>query len=165
MVAIANKAPAGIPGAITRPDVTVVECAFVNPARPPTAYGVPVKMVDGKLEPWAVGDTGDKLYGVLARVAPSIAGDTGQALADGTPNPEQAQSVVVKGYVNVRCTTGGQPVRGTQVFIRMNDAGEGESNKPGAWSAKKSSNNFTGVSAIWSSDGKDGELITELRLR
>lgn len=157
-------APAGFPGEVTRPDETVVECAFMNPENPTQAFGVPVKMVNGKLEPWAVGDTGDKLYGVLARTAPSIAGDMGESFADGKPNPQQAQSVVVKGYVNVKCSTGGQPVRGTQVFIRMNDAGEGETNKPGAWSAKKSSNNFTGVAAIWSETGKDSSLVTELRL-
>lgn len=158
-------APAGFPGEVTRPDETVVECAFMNPDpdKAPEHFGDAVKMVDGKLERMATGDTGDKVYGVLARTAPSIAGDMGQTLADGKPNPQQAQSVVVKGYVNVACKTGGQPVRGTPAYIRTNTSG---AEYPGMFSAKKNSNNFSEVpGSSWADTGKDSSLVTELRLK
>ena len=161
-----NRAPAGFIGAITRPLDTVVESAMMNPDpdKVPEAFGDAVKMVDGKLERMATGDTGDKVYGVLARTTPSIAGDMGQSFASAKPNPLQLQSVVVKGYVNVACKTGGQPVRGTPAFIRINASASGVE-YPGMWSAKKSSNNFSEVpGSIWADTGKDGSLIAELRL-
>lgn len=164
MPAFLEHAPDGFLGAITRPSETVVESAMMNPDpdKVPERFGDAVKMVDGKLERMATGDTGDKVYGVLARTTPSIAGDMGQTFADAKPNPLQLQGVVVKGYVNVACKTGGQPVRGTPAFVRMNASG---AEYPGMWSAKKSSNNFSEVpGSIWSDAGKDGSLIAELRL-
>ena len=159
------RAPAGFAGAITRPAETVVESAMMNPDpdKVPERFGDPVKMVDGKLERMETGDTGDKVYGVLARTTPSIAGDREQTFASGTPNPAVLQGVVVKGYVNVACRSGGQPVRGTPAFIRINVGG---GIYPGAWSANAGgSPSFSKVpGAIWSDTGKDGSLIAELRL-
>ena len=161
-----NRAPAGFIGAITRPDETVVESAMMNPDpdKVPEAFGDAVKMVDGKLERMATGDTGDKVYGVLARTTPSSAGYMRQAFASAKPNPLHLQGVVVKGYVNVACKSGGQPVRGTPAFIRINSSAGG-TEYPGMFSAKKSSNNFSEVpGSIWADTGKDGSLIAELRL-
>lgn len=166
MATFLTRAPAGFPGAITRPDETVVESAMMNPDpdKVPQAFGDAVKMVDGKLERMATGDTGAQVYGVLARTTPSIAGDMGQTFADAKPNPAQLQGVVVKGYVNVLCRSGGLPVRGTPAFIRTNFNSDG-SEWPGQWSAKKNSNNFSEVpGSAWSDDGKDGDLTAELRL-
>lgn len=166
MPAFLERAPAGFPGAITRPLDTVVESAMMNPDpdKVPERFGDAVKMVNGKLERMGDGDTGDKVYGILARTTPSVAGDMGQTFADAKPNPLQLQGVVVKGYVNVACKSGGQPVRGTPAFIRTNYNGT-QTEYPGMFSAKKSSNNFSEVpGGIWSDDGKDGDLIAELRL-
>lgn len=162
-----RRAPAGFPGAITRPDETVVESAMMNPDpdKVPRAFGDIVKMVDGKLERLENGDTGAVVYGILALTTPSIAGDMGQTFNDATPNAEQLQGVVVKGYVNVKCGAGGQPVRGTPVYFRTNSNAAGTEH-PGFISAKKSSANFVEMpGAIFAADGKDGDLCAEIRLR
>lgn len=153
-----NRAPASFAGEITRPDETVVESAFLNPEKAPEHFGVPVKMVNGKLEKLEVGDTAP--YGVLARVAPSI--------ADGDkPNPQQAQSVVVRGYIAVDCSNAGQPPRGGQVYFRKNSAGSESAQQPGAWAAKANGQNFVPFTgAIWSLQNKDSAngRIAEMRV-
>lgn len=117
MVAYVYRAPSGIAGSVTRPDVTNVESAYMGTV-PPTAFGVPVKMVSGKINAFEAGDTASKFYGILTRVAPSIAGDTAQTLASGTPNPVAMQGVAVRGYVNVVCKIG-TPVRGNSAYVRL----------------------------------------------
>ena len=167
MATFLTRAPAGFPGAITRPDETVVESAMMNPApdKVPRAFGDIVKMVDGKLERLETGDTGAQVYGILARTTPSIAGDMGQTFNDATPNPQQLQGVVVKGYVNVVCYSGGQPVRGTPVYFRTNSNAAG-TEPPGLISSQKSSANFVEIpGAIWAADGKDSDKSAEIRLR
>lgn len=157
-----NRAPAGFPGAITRPDETVVESAMMNPDpdKVPRAFGDAVKMVDGKLERIAAGDTGAQVYGVLARTTPSIAGDMGQTFADAKPDSAQLQGVVVKGYVNVRCPTG-NPARGAAVYIRKNET---STVKAGEFSATAGANFDQLPRAVFAEAGKDGENIAEIRL-
>jgi hypothetical protein len=71
------KTPAGVVGAISRQDDTIVEDGFLSDVsgETPTAYGVPVKLNgSGKFAALKVGDTADQIYGVLVRNAPAISG-------------------------------------------------------------------------------------------
>jgi len=98
MTSFLYRAPAGVAGDVTRPDDTIVESGLLNAAQAPTAFGAPVKLVSGKFEKIASGDTAAVFAGVLSRVAPSIAGDLVQTYAGGTPNTASVQGIVVKGY-------------------------------------------------------------------
>lgn len=117
MTAILYRASAGVAGDVTRPDDTIVESAFLSATNPPVAYGVPVKMVDGKLQAFTSTDAEPELYGILSRSVPSISGDIAQAFEDGTPNPAAPQGVVVQGYVLVKCKNPAAAKRGAQVVI------------------------------------------------
>lgn len=112
------RVPSGVPGSITRPDATIVESGFFNPANVCTAFGQPVKLVAGQLQNIQSGDTAANFFGILSRIAPSIAGDNLQSLVSGTPNPQTIQGIVRRGYVNVLCTIG-TPVRGNPVYMRL----------------------------------------------
>lgn len=161
MTSILYRAPAGVQGDITRPDDTIVESAFIDPAGAPETFGCAVKMVVGKIKAMTTGDTADKFYGVLSRVAPSIGGNLGEGYMDGKPNPAAPQGVVVKGYVNVKCTVG-TPLRGAPVYVRVTAAtgkavGDFEANSDGANSVKLEN-------VIWAVAGKDENGLAEIRI-
>lgn len=118
MTSILYRASSGVAGDVTRPDDTVVEPGLLNAAKAPTAFGAPVKIVSGKFEKIEASDAATVFAGVLSRIAPSIAGDTAQTFASGTPNTNSVQGIVVKGYVNVVCTIG-TPARGGTVYMRV----------------------------------------------
>lgn len=118
MAVISTNAIAGVAGEITRPAQTLVESAFINASYAPTAFGVPVQMVSGLLRVIAASDLASVFFGILARQAPSMAGDTGAALLTGTPNTSSCQAIVKKGYVAVACTIG-TPARGGQAYMRV----------------------------------------------
>lgn len=152
----------GIAGAITRPLETTVESVNLNASKPVLAFGAPVKLVSGKAEPFEVGSTAASFYGVITRVAPSIGGNTAQTFTDSTPNTASIQGVAVRGYLNVVCTIG-TPVRGGAVYVRVVAAsgkaiGDFEATADG-------SNNVALTNVVWAVDGKDGDNITELKIK
>jgi hypothetical protein len=161
MTSFLYRAPAGVAGDVTRPDDTIVESGLLNAAQAPTAFGAPVKLVSGKFEKIASGDTAAVFAGVLSRVAPSIAGDLVQTYAGGTPNTASVQGIVVKGYVNVVCTQG-TPARGGSVFVRVTaDTGKAVGDFETAADSGKCVA-LTGVT--WAVDGKDASNIAEIRI-
>jgi hypothetical protein len=74
MAALGNafmfRMPAGIPGAINRPDQATIEPVALNPANPFTAYGKFGKTVAGLFVPLAGGDTVALITGLLVRPYP-----------------------------------------------------------------------------------------------
>jgi len=161
MTSFLYRAPAGVAGDVTRPDDTIVESGLLNAAAAPTAFGAPVKLVSGKFEKIASGDTAAVFAGVLSRVAPSIAGDLVQTYAGGTPNTASVQGIVVKGYVNVVCTQG-TPVRGGSVFVRVTaDTGK----LVGDFETAADSGKCVALTGVtWAVDGKDASNIAEIRI-
>ena len=161
MTSFLYRAPAGVAGDVTRPDDTIVESGLLNAAKAPTAFGAPVKLVSGKFEKIASGDTAAVFAGVLSRVAPSIAGDLVQTYAGGTPNTASVQGIVVKGYVNVVCTQG-TPVRGGSVFVRVTaDTGK----LVGDFETAADSGKCVALTGVtWAVDGKDASNIAEIRI-
>lgn len=162
MASYTYRMPSGVVGSITRTLDTSVESVFLNAAKPVLSFGAPVKLVSGKAEPFAVGDTASSIYGVLARVAPSISGSTAQTFASQSPSTDVPNGIVVRGYVNVTCTIG-TPVRGGTVYVRVVAAtgkaiGDFEATADGV-------NNVAFNRAVWVVDGKDGDNIAELRIR
>lgn len=161
MTSILYRASSGIAGDVTRPDDTVVESGLLNAAAAPTAFGAPVKVVDGKFEAIAASDAATVFYGVLSRIAPSIAGDLVQTYAGGTPNTESVQGIVREGYVNVVCTQG-TPARGGQVYMRTTAA---TGKAVGDFETTADSGNCVALTGVtWAVDGKDASNVTEIRI-
>lgn len=161
MTSFLYRAPSGVAGDVTRPDDTIVESGLLNAAKAPTAFGAPVKIVSGKFEAIEASDAATVFYGVLSRVAPSIAGDTAQTFAGGTPNAESVQGIVRKGYVNVLCKQG-TPARGGTVYMRVVAApgkavGDLEATADGV-------NNVALTGVTWAVDGKDASNVTEIHI-
>ena len=161
MTSILYRASSGVAGDVTRPDDTTVESGLLNAAAAPAAFGAPVKVVSGKFEKIAASDAASVFYGILSRVAPSIAGDLSQTFAGGTPNASSVQGIVRRGYVNVVCTVG-TPARGGQVYMRVTAAtgkavGDLEATADGA-------NSVALPGVTWAVDGKDASNVTEIRI-
>jgi hypothetical protein len=162
MTSFLYRAPSGVAGDVTRPDDTIVEPGLLNAAQAPIAFGVPVKLVSGKFEKIASADVATVFAGILSRIAPSIAGDTAQSFASGTPNTKSVQGVVVTGYVNVLCPVG-TPARGGIVYMRVTASagkfvGDLEATSDTTLSVAL-------VSVTWATDGKDSGNIAELRIK
>ena len=161
MTAFLFRAPSGVAGDITRQLDTVVESGLLNAAKAPTAFGAPVKIVSGKFEKIEASDAATVFYGILSRIAPSIAGDTAQTFASGTPNASSVQGIVREGYVNVVCPVG-TPARGGQVFMRITaDTGKLVGDLETAADSGKC---VALVGVTWAVDGKDASNVTEIRI-
>lgn len=161
MTAFLYRAPSGVAGDITRQQDTIVESGLLNAAKAPTAFGAPVKIVSGKFEKIEASDAATVFAGVLSRIAPSIAGDTAQTFASGTPNVESVQGIVVKGYVNVVCAQG-TPVRGAAVYVRITaDTGKAV----GDFEIAADSGKCVAIAGVtWAVDGKDASNVAEIRI-
>lgn len=155
------RAPAGIPGSITRVDDTTVEPGYLAAAGAPTAFGQPVKISSGKFALMGTGSVAADFYGVVSRIVPAIGG-TGQTFADGAPSSDQFAGIVTRGYVNVLCGVG-TPARGGVVYVRVVDGGAG---KPvGQFEATADgANNVALTGVIWASDGLDADKNAEIRI-
>jgi hypothetical protein len=163
MPAYLTSMPAGVAGDITKATETIVESGVFTSttALIPTAFGVPVKLVSGKFQTIAASDTASVFAGVLSRHVPSIAGDTVETFEGGTPNPKSVQGIVVRGYVNVKCTVG-TPVRGGTVFMRVTESGV---KKVGDFETAADSGACVALSNVtWAVSGKDANNVTEIRI-
>ena len=162
MTSYLYRVPSGVPGDVTRQQDTTVEQAMLNSAKVPLLVGLPVKMTAGKLEKIEAGDTAASFYGILARTAPSIAGDTSQTLGANTPNATEVQGVIVRGYCNVTCKIG-TPVRNGVVYMRvvlnaLKLIGDLEATADGV-------NNVALTGVVWASDGVDAAFNAEIKIK
>jgi len=162
MTSFLYRAGAGVPGDVTRINNTIIESATIDPDKAPTASGQAVTMyTNGLLQYISSGATAADFFGILTRMAPSIAGDTGQAYESGTPNQDTTQGVVVRGYVNVLCRQG-TPVRNGAVYMRVTaapnkDVGDLEATADGA-------NSVLLPGVTWACSDKDADNVAEIRI-
>lgn len=104
----------GIPGDISRRQYTIVDSAVPNAAKPFAAYGLPAKMVSGKMEPIEAGDLASLVVGFLVRPYP-----TQTANADGTGLSIAAvYDRMLRGYMTVHNYAGSPAING-QVYMRV----------------------------------------------
>lgn len=159
------NAPAGVPGDITRVDETNAEPAMLVAATSvfAQAYGIPMKYVAGGIQQFVTDDVATAFAGILARSAPEISGNTNQDFDNTTPNPDQPQNLVVRGYVSVKCTVG-TPARGGVVYVRVEaDTGKFVGDLEASSDTTKSVA-LTLTQASWAVDGKDADNNTEIRV-
>jgi hypothetical protein len=121
---ILYRMAAGIPGDVGRREHCTIEPVIMNTATPPTAYGQPVKLVSGQLEPIATGDTlASVIYGFLVRPYPTNGSQQSVPLGTAvSPNPYDIGNVLKRGYMSALVTSGGATAptsiaKGAAVYI------------------------------------------------
>ena len=161
--AILYSAPSGVPGDLNDILNTVVESWILDPDLTPTDFGVPVKVVDGKIAKIETGDAATDFYGILSRSVPTMAPDLNVNLNTSTPNANTVSGVVVggPGYVLVKCTVG-TPTKGGAVYMRVTAAtgkavGDLEATADG-------SDNVLLTRAVWAVAGKDSNNVSAIRV-
>ena len=110
------RMPAGIAGDVTRLEHAKIEPQLMDSSYPVLLFGVPVKMVSGKVRPMAAGDSSQP-YGFSVRPYPSQMAAS-EALGAATPDPTKGIiDVLVSGYMTVLVAEG-VPVKDGAVYYR-----------------------------------------------
>lgn len=114
-----KRMPAGIAGDATRREHATIEPQMMNSAKPVKLYGVPVKMVNGKIEPINhSSDAAASVYGFAVRPFPiQSAGGTGDAKGGGIPPVGLPLDILRRGYMTVKVQKG-TPVKNATVYVR-----------------------------------------------
>lgn len=161
MPAYLKQAPVGVPGDISRPDMSRVEPAQLVAASGvfASAFGIPMKYVAGGIQQFLAGDVATQFAGFLARAVPSIG--TSDTTFAGGPLSTQVQNLLTMGYMSVICKQG-TPVRGQAVYVCINTAG---GNAVGDLSTSADSGNNIVLNGVtWAADGKDASNNAEIRV-
>lgn len=164
MVSYLREVPSGVPGTVIDNVHTIVDSDQYNADLMPTAYGAPVKLVNGLVSAIEAGDTAAKFYGILARSNPGSSGDPSfNGFGAGVPQANQIPSVVIGpvggGRILVKCTIG-TPVKGGIVYMRVVAAtgkavGDLEATADG-------SNNVALTNVMWGVSGVDSAKTAEV---
>jgi len=118
--AFVYRMPAGIPGDVTRHEAAKIEPQQMDTAYPVTQFGLPVKLVSGKVRPMAAGDT-EQPYGFLVRPFPSQSGNANSPLGTAVaPDSSQLCDVLVSGYMTVKSYLG-TPAKNGAVYYLTQD--------------------------------------------
>jgi len=128
MTSYLYRMPAGIAGDVTRREVAKIEAQIMDPNTPVTVFGVPVKMVSGKIKPLAA--SGDTIYGFLVRPYP-VASETNEALAVATPSTVLEANILRSGYMTVKSTAGTVVKDAAVYFNDTSGKVEGTTGNPG----------------------------------
>lgn len=110
------RMPAGIAGDVTRHEHSKIEPQQFDANYPVLAFGVPVKMVSGKIRPMADGDVYTAVYGFLVRPFPSQMA-TSEAIGVATPDMTKIADVLVSGYMTIKVANG-VAVKDADVYFR-----------------------------------------------
>jgi hypothetical protein len=110
--------PAGIAGDVTRAEHSTIEPQIMDATTPVTVYGVPVKVVSGKIQPMGSGDVGSAIYGLLVRPYPTQNAVSAEALAAATPSTVNAADILRRGYMTVNCANPTSCAKDGQVYFR-----------------------------------------------
>lgn len=111
------RMPAGIPGAISRPQSIDVASVPANPSAPFAAYGVPGKVVTGKLVPLQAGDGPGVVYGLLSRPYPIGGPNASDPLGTSVPPASGILSPMRRGHMTVLLNAGTAALQGP-VYVR-----------------------------------------------
>lgn len=128
------RMPAGIPGDVSRKESATVEPNVIDSAAPPTVYGNVVKMVSGKIRPFAGGEAATDVYGLLVRPYPTNAGTDG--LGTSTPPTSGPCDVLKRGYLNVKLNGNRSATKGGAVYVRVAAAQDPTSKPIGGFEAE-----------------------------
>ncbi|AJY14712.1 hypothetical protein K6W16_13825 [Burkholderia dolosa] len=141
------RMPAGFAGDLQRAEVATIETQLIDPAAPPTAFGVAVKMVNGKIQPINnAADTADSVYGVNLRAYP-IQGNGTDPLGTATPPTSGVTDILKRGYVDVALGGTAPATKNGTVYVRVAAPAAG---KPlGGFEAAADGTNTVAMPANW----------------
>ena len=114
--AIKYRMPLGFAGDVTRAQSSTIEARLIDGTTPPLKYGIPVKLVSGKIQPIASGDAATDIYGWLVRPYPTSG--TGSQTGSNVPSTTQACDVMRRGYIAVALTRGTAAL-GAPAYVRI----------------------------------------------
>ncbi|VVD29167.1 structural cement protein Gp24 [Paraburkholderia dioscoreae] len=155
------RMPAGFAGDLQRAEIATIEPQLIDPAAPPTAFGVAVKMVNGKIQPINLAaDTAAIVYGVNLRPYP-IQGNGTDPLGSSTPPTSGVTDILRRGYVNVVLGGTASALKNGTVYLRVASPAAG---KPlGGFEAGADGANTVAMPASWSFTGPaDSYGVTEI---
>lgn len=123
MVAFTTRMPIGFVGMLSRdPQQAIIETEMLDVTVVPTAFGLFVKTVAGKVQAFAAGDTAALITGLLIRGFPT------QSLSNGFGNPAPVGGNICnrmrKGYAIVNVPYG-TPSLDSIVYVRLDTGGNG----------------------------------------
>lgn len=141
-VAYQFNMPSGIPGSVSRAEHATIEAQLLSSTNQPIAYGVPVKIVSGKVQGFQSTDTtafgitvatgievGTKPHGILIRPYPTNSGQDPLGISGTTSTQTMPTSgivdVMVRGYVMVfvGSTKRSSAAKDSQVFYSVVSTG------------------------------------------
>lgn len=154
------RMPAGFAGDLQRAEVAHIETQFIDASAPPTAFGLPVKLVSGKIQPVGAGDAAAAVYGINLRAYP-IQGNGTDPLGTSTPPVSGVVDVLKRGYVMVSLGGTVDAAKGGTVYVRVANASAG---KPiGGFEAASDTTNTIALPSNWYFTGpKDAYGTTEV---
>lgn len=124
MTAITTRMNVAVPGAVSRSyPGQVISQEVINSTTPPTAYGQPVKLVSGQVQPLGSGDAASLIYGITVRPYPTQdATGASSAYGSGTPPTSGMIDIMKMGFIGATMATG-TAARGAQVNVRTTASG------------------------------------------
>jgi hypothetical protein len=155
------RMPAGFAGDLKRAEVATIETQQIDSATPPTVFGVPVKLVAGKVQPINnSADTAALVYGINLRAYP-IQGNGSDPLGTSTPPTSGVTDILKRGYVNVLLGGSTAAAKGGLVYVRVATPSVG---KPlgGFEAASDSTNTVVLPSSCYFTGPADAYGITEV---
>jgi len=118
MAAYLYRMPSGFAGMITRYDTVDTQAQIIDSTTPPTAFGIPVKLVAGKIQPIAAGDAATVVAGILVRPFPFQGQSISTAVGTTVPPTAGTGDILRRGYCSVKVNAG-TPVAQGPVYIRV----------------------------------------------
>jgi hypothetical protein len=157
------RMPAGIAGDLQRAEIATIEAQLIDPTAPPTAFGVPVKLVNGKIQPINLAaDTAAEVYGVNLRAYP-IQGNGTDPLGTSTPPTSGVTDILRRGYVSVALGGTAAATKGGTVYVRVAGAAAGKPLGGFEAAADATPANTIAMPASWEFTGPaDAYGITEI---
>ncbi len=113
--AITYRMAAGIPGSVTRAEVSTISPEVIDSTTYPTKYGIFVKVVSGNIQPLASGDAATVIYGLLVRPFPTSGNGT-DGLGTSTPPTSGICDVLRRGYIIAKLALG-TAAKNAQVYV------------------------------------------------
>ncbi|CAN0620494.1 conserved protein of unknown function [Burkholderia multivorans] len=155
------RMPAGFAGDLQRAEAATVEPQLIDSSAPPAAFGVAVKIVNGKVQPINnAADVAASVYGVNLRAYP-IQGNGTDPLGTSTPPTSGVTDVLKRGYVSIALGGTAAAAKDGTVYVRVAAVAAG---KPlGGFEAAADGANTVAMPANWYFTGPaDAYGITEI---
>ncbi len=119
------RMPAGFAGDIQRVEEATIETQIIDAANPPTAFGVPCKVVGDKIQPIGDGDAASAVYGFNVRAYP-VQGNGSDPLGTATPPTSGATDILKRGYIMVALGGTADAAKNGTVYVRVGSPSAGK---------------------------------------